>query len=69
MRAQATGTVLYAIAGIAVVAAAIFAKAVQGTIAEQAAEIVLIRALVTREVFTGFVLKIAVGHIRHFLSD
>ena len=57
---KAVGAVLYAVFGIAEIAAAVFAKSIEWTVAKQAIKAVCIRSLVTWEVFAVGVLKKAV---------
>lgn len=53
----AVGAVLNAFFCITEIASAIFSQRIEGTIAEQAIEILFIRTLVTREIFAIFMAK------------
>ena len=59
---QAAGAVLDAAFRIGEAAAAVFAQGVEGTVAEQAVEAVLLRRLVAGEIFTLAVLKETIAH-------
>ena len=62
MGKQAAGAVLDAAFRIGEAAAALFAQGVEGTVAEQAVEAVLLRRLVAGEIFTRAVLKETIAH-------
>ena len=57
---QAKGTVFAAGGKIPEIAAAFFSQGIQGAIAEQAVEVIRIRALMAGEVFTVFVAEIRI---------
>ena len=59
---QAGGAVLDAAFRVGEAAAALFAQGVEGTVAEQAVEAVLLRRLVAGEIFTLAVLKETIAH-------
>ena len=68
MRTQATGTVLNALLRVRKITAAVLSQRIQRAVAEQAVKVLLVTALVAREILTlGILKEFIIFHIVPFL--